>query len=312
MRGCILCNLQKYEVRTWDADVQYKGYDCPRCGQYWIELGLEREKISKSDAHLWEYLPAYTRQESANGNLPKLTTENWKNYAQAHAHTSVLEKQRRLLELIEARTKLPFTDVRCEGELDYPLIDASSMMEFNFYAGHLQSSGFAKFDIFAPLDHALIHQANLTVQGWEKLEASRTGSGIPDRCFVAMAFAKEMESAYETGIVPAVVKDCGLPAPIRVDREEHNDQITDRIVAEIRKAEFVIADFTLQSGGVYFEAGFALGLGRPVIYTCREDHFEKVHFDTRQYNHIVWKSPQELRERLRDRIQATIITKKKY
>jgi hypothetical protein len=49
-----------------------------------------------------------------------------------------------------------------------------------------------------------------------------------------------------------------------------------------------------------------MGLGRPVIWTCREDDRKKVQFDTRQYNHIFWKDPNDLRIKLADRIRATI------
>jgi nucleoside 2-deoxyribosyltransferase len=95
-------------------------------------------------------------------------------------------------------------------------------------------------------------------------------------------------------------------SPVRVDRVEHNDKIDDRIVAEIRQSALLVADFTGHRGGVYFEAGFALGLGIPVIFTVRKDAIDKVHFDTRQYNHIVWETPSELRERLHDRVIATM------
>jgi nucleoside 2-deoxyribosyltransferase len=67
-----------------------------------------------------------------------------------------------------------------------------------------------------------------------------------------------------------------------------------------------VADFTLHKAGVYFESGFALGLGIPVIWTCREDELVKTHFDTRQYNHVVWKDEQDLFEKLKRRIEATI------
>jgi len=59
-------------------------------------------------------------------------------------------------------------------------------------------------------------------------------------------------------------------------------------------------------GGVYFEAGFAMGLGIPVIWTVRKDQIEQVHFDTRQYNHIVYDSPEDLKQKLCNRIRATI------
>jgi hypothetical protein len=70
----------------------------------------------------------------------------------------------------------------------------------------------------------------------------------------------------------------------------------------------VVADFTGQRGGVYFEAGLAFGLSKQVIWTVRKDEVSKLHFDTRQFNHIVW-SPNELpqfRVALRNRIEATL------
>lgn len=94
--------------------------------------------------------------------------------------------------------------------------------------------------------------------------------------------------------------------PVRIDRVHHNEKICDKIIAEIRTCQFLVADVTLQRAGVYFEAGFAIGLGRPVIWSCREDDLKNVHFDTRQYNHIVWKEPTDLRIQLADRIKATI------
>ncbi len=65
-----------------------------------------------------------------------------------------------------------------------------------------------------------------------------------------------------------------------------------------------VAHFTGNRGGVYFEAGFALGLGIPVIWTCHKDRISDLHFDTRQYNHIDWKDVIDLRERLYNRIMA--------
>ena len=59
-------------------------------------------------------------------------------------------------------------------------------------------------------------------------------------------------------------------------------------------------------GGVYYETGFAHGLGIPVIFTCQKNGLDEVHFDTRQYNHIVWETPEELRNQLAKRIAAVL------
>ena len=110
------------------------------------------------------------------------------------------------------------------------------------------------------------------------------------QCFVAMWFDKETDDAYEKAIIPAI-EDAGYK-PYRVDKDHHNGKIDDLIIAEIRNSRFIIADFTSKPkeprGGVYFEAGFAYGLEIPVIWTCRKDLIDDIHFDTRQYNHILW------------------------
>ena len=58
--------------------------------------------------------------------------------------------------------------------------------------------------------------------------------------------------------------------PVRIDHIEHINRIDDEIIAQINASRFVVADFTGHRGGVYFEAGYALGLGLPVFWSRRE------------------------------------------
>lgn len=118
-----------------------------------------------------------------------------------------------------------------------------------------------------------------------------------------------MDEVWEEGFEPGI-QDSGYKVR-RIDRSEFNNKIDDEIIAEIRRSRFLIADFTSDSpenarGNVYYEAGFAHGLNIPVIFTCRKDLLEDIHFDTRQYNHIDWEKPEDLRKQLKDRISATI------
>jgi nucleoside 2-deoxyribosyltransferase len=123
-----------------------------------------------------------------------------------------------------------------------------------------------------------------------------------------MWFSADTRAAYEDGMAPAI-SDSGFK-PVRIDLKEHNNEITDEIVAEIRNSEFVVADFTGQRPGVYYEAGFAMGLGRTVIWCCRKDEIQKLHFDTNHRNHIDWQTPEELRRRLYNRIRATVLNQR--
>ena len=148
----------------------------------------------------------------------------------------------------------------------------------------------------------------LTVKGYAHLDELGHKVTISSKAFVAMWFDESMEDVWEKGIKLAI-EESGYE-PIRIDQKEHSNKIDDEIIAEIRRSRFIVADFTQGDdgarGGVYYEAGFAHGLNIPVIFTCREDVFEKIHFDTRQYNHIVWETPEKLRQRLTARIAAEI------
>lgn len=145
----------------------------------------------------------------------------------------------------------------------------------------------------------------IEAKGWEKVSAlRRAGATERKQAFVAMWFSTESDAIYRDGIAPALAELS--MTPVRIDQREHNNKICDEIIAEIKRSKFVIADFTGNRGGVYYEAGYAHGLGKPVIWTVRVDHLSDVHFDTRQYNHITYSNAMELKERLFNRIRATI------
>jgi hypothetical protein len=157
-------------------------------------------------------------------------------------------------------------------------------------------------------------EVSLLPEGSLHLAGRRREAASGARVFVAMWHAEETEPAFWRGIAPAI-RDAGYD-PVRIDRKEHASRIDDEIVAEIRKSRFVVADFTcglvrtrdaasaIPRGEPYFAAGLAQGLGIPVLWTYRRDLVAYVHFDTRQFAHLTWQSPDELRTRLSRRILA--------
>jgi len=146
----------------------------------------------------------------------------------------------------------------------------------------------------------------ITPRGWEFLENLNKSTSDSDTGFVAMWFDSTVNPAWLDAIKPAIEE--GGYQPVRIDKVEHNNRIDDEIIAGIRACKFLVADFTGQRGGVYFEAGLAQGLAKQVIWLCREDDLKNVHFDTRQYNFILWRpdSLDQLKIALRNRIEATI------
>ncbi len=66
----------------------------------------------------------------------------------------------------------------------------------------------------------------------------------------------------------------------------------------------MVVDLTHQNNGAYFEEGYAMGLGKPVIQLCRKG--TTLHFDIAQKNTIMWATEEDIPEKLRNRIKATI------
>lgn len=146
----------------------------------------------------------------------------------------------------------------------------------------------------------------MTLEGFTEAESLQKEQVDSNQCFVAMMFDNDMIDLFNNSIYPIIKEKTGYDAFIILIKE-HNNNICDEIIAEIRKSKFLIADFTGQRGGVYFEAGFAYGLGLPVIWTCKKEEVEKLHFDINHYNFILWEKPEDLCANLCNRILATIV-----
>ncbi len=208
-----------------------------------------------------------------------------------------IEKQVKLLKAIAKRSSAPGTEVTLNIEKDIPLAYASSSAEFTFYFRALEERKLVTKGMMA-------WQVTVTAAGWDYLDRHASDLEEKTQGFVAMSFSAAMKPMWTDAIKPAI-QNAGYTA-YRVDEEPHSDNIIFRIMAEIKNSRFVVADVTEQKNGVYFEAGYALGLGLPVIWTVRKDDAKNVHFDTAQYNQIRWASAKELQEGLFDYICAIV------
>ncbi|GAB4303905.1 MAG: hypothetical protein Kow0068_26000 [Marinilabiliales bacterium] len=177
--------------------------------------------------------------------------------------------------------------------------------EYWFYLNTLQEYGFIKFIDVSSKDGNDAIDIKLTYQGLEYIIELQESGENSKNCFIAMSFS-ETTSDIRT-VIKNAVRESGFD-PLLIDEVHYESDLTinDAIIRFIKKSKFLIADFSEQKHGVYFEAGFALGLNRPVIYTCSQSDFNKTHFDTNHYPHIVYETLEELEEKLLNKIQAWI------
>lgn len=144
-------------------------------------------------------------------------------------------------------------------------------------------------------------ELRLRPKGYNRIDGLQKYRASGHNVLVAMKFGNETKLLREA--IRKGIKDAQYNA-IFIDEVQHNDFITPELLKYIRDSKFVVVDLTHQNNGAYFEEGYAMGLGKPVIQLCKKD--VKLHFDIAQKNTIIWETENEIPGRLCNRILATI------
>ncbi len=152
-------------------------------------------------------------------------------------------------------------------------------------------------------------KVTLSFPGWERYRELKLATPDTRKAFMAMEYGHpELDSLFKDVLKPAV-EQTGFDLFILAERPKAG-LLDDRLRVEIQTSRFLIADLTHENAGAYWEAGYAEGLGRPVIYTCEKEKFEttKTHFDTNHHLTVRWDAgkPGDVAEELKATIRATL------
>ncbi len=247
---CPLCNREARLFQDVNARVECAGCGNFRIARRFYDTTLRPDSITAETKDLLPYLSAHTRQSSERGEEVVLDDDNWKAYAQSHENIPVARRLERLLELMAARAK-PGLPVKFDDKTDPALVDAARGQELSWMLENLVEIEYV----------TRVGNWSYTVKpkGWEKIQSS-TVSGIPGKCFVAMSFDPSMNDAFTNGIESAVKIDCKMDA-VRIDKKHHNEKICDKIIAEIRTCQFLVADVSAATRWRLFRSRLRYGLG---------------------------------------------------
>lgn len=299
---CPICKTvlqtEKDQLTTGD----YEAFDCPRCGKYKVSRTLLTELPSLLADKEKRSLLSYTiRKMQAGIEAPFLTS---------YLAETILKN-----ELPSLSDQMNNLILWVGGNSDPGEKIVKRIEIFQTIMGAKNQDG-ADF-VIEYLGRALINRdgtkellrIQLTMPGWEYYNKLKLGAIICRRAFMAMKYHDEdLEWMFEKCFMPAV-KATGFDL-YRLDKDPKAGLIDDQLRVEIRTSRFLISDLTHDNAGAYWEAGFAEGLGKPVIYICEKQKFEKnkTHFDTNHQKTFTWEKekPEEILKQLKATIRATL------
>lgn len=146
----------------------------------------------------------------------------------------------------------------------------------------------------------------LTFDGLEYIENLESPNKFSKNIFVAFNFEDNLKEVFNEYLKQAIEEEGFNYTVVNQNNVDHNKSINDEIIVKLKSSRIVIADFTNHRNSVYFEAGFAMGMKIPIIWTCQEGQDKEMSFDTRQFPHIIWKDKDDLVKQVIDRIKVIL------
>lgn len=161
------------------------------------------------------------------------------------------------------------------------MIGAPSRMAAFELLEELKAYGFISALSQRMLSGFVMQDVSLTLNGWERYEAERKGEISGNYGFIALKFSDPVLDPFLRDHIKPAVTEVGYD--LFDMRDVSRAGVIDNLLRmQIRDSAFVLVDLTHENAGAYWEAGYAEGLGKPVLYICEKEKFDekKTHFDT--------------------------------
>lgn len=336
---CIICDLDLINDPSHGQDPtgnRTLHYDCRRCGKYEILLSLQinlpaylskdrqandRQALARARAQLSHWVRTefdntqdddFISGRSGSWRSVRLSDKQLIDNILAKPLPNIAEQANNYIRWIGDKSNFGRDQIPVNKYEILSIIGSSNCDEFELVSSHLrETKGYIEHKSAEGGGDNILRYVSLTFPGWEQYEELKRASVESNKAFMAMKFGdKELNKIFLNTFKPAV-RMTGFDL-FKLDERPVAGLIDDRMRVEIRTSRFLVADLTHGNLGAYWEAGYAEGLGKHVIYTCKKSIFEderkKPHFDTNHHLTILWDSqcPEVAAEQLKDTIRATL------
>lgn len=320
---CPICNsdmsIASEAFQSSASGIHGHTYHCPKCGPYRLESFASAQMNARLDsrekiAALGHWIRSRYEAVAAGprrGEEPVLLTDDIVTGIIKQSPPSPAEQADKFILWLGSSGRPPGAIVHAQPS------------EHQFIIGATTPDGF-ELVVYDLLDKKLLKglkcnapgrcgeaDVALSMDGWRYYEKLRRGTVDSRKAFMAMEYNKQPLEEIVNSVFRDAVRQTGFDLFVLRDRPVAG-LIDNRLRAEIRTARFLIADLTHKNPGAYWEAGYAEGLGKPVIYTCAKKTFEdpehRPHFNTNHHQTVLWDSgePETIAKELKSTIRATL------
>jgi len=311
---CPVCNTDVPEIKRADASLDW--CSCPRCGDFYLKVPLSDPRVlpsmlennNKKIAVLSHWIrtkyEAMSHDELSNEKI--VLTQDLIEKVLKNPPPNPAEQADNIIRWLGANIKAFGENINLKPNTHLSIMGAITPNGFHWVLDHLIESDFLQKISSTTAGE----EVTLSFEGWQYYEKLKRGEVDSRKAFMAMKYGEEQLDKIVEEVFKPAVKQTGFDLFKLPDRPQPAGLIDDRIRVEIQTSRFLIADLTHENRGAYWEAGYAEGLGKPVIYTCEKEKFEKLttHFDTNHHLTILWdaENPKESAEKLKVTIRATL------
>jgi hypothetical protein len=268
-------------------------FDCENCGSY--HLAFAAIDLLRANPRWDRRLIAHLIRKRARENHRTNVTgdELLRMLDDQPSFPNAFEQVENLLVWLAEKVPAPGQPVGIDFASFQAVIGCSTPENFRWVVREARKRGWVQGDELESLSTTeyTLADASLTLEGWEWYES--IGRHKKSRvAFMAMQYGvPDLDRVVREHFVPGVAAT-GFELRQLRDRPEAG-VIDNRLRVEIRRSRFLVCDVTHGNRGAYWEAGFAEGLGIPVIYTCERRVLDMpggVHFDTRNCLVVPWSA----------------------
>lgn len=318
MKNCKFCDKSIETVRYPDRLGGCELFQCPTCGRYVI-ADYEKFYLNKHKTMIYLF---YNKHKNSNWTFFLGNEQDFERYkAERGSDAEITNVTIQMVEewypkTFKEKIDLILLKMADLSAYDGAYIKINDFADKLFFCKNIRAEGVAEgCDIDVQIQYMTDYLVKnellvdigsgayqLTPKAYERIYALQKYNKTNKNVFVAMKFGKETQLLREK------IKEGLSGFNVRImDEIEHNHQIVPEMLYEIKNSKFVIAELSHHNNGAYYEAGYALGLGKEVIHLCnREELASGLHFDVKQINTIIYENIDEIPEKLKKRIEATI------